>query len=116
MKKSIIFYFLFFARIFRNILTRHDETYKLLFVPGFENFRWLIGKWKAWRVFERARKHTPAYADFLRHHHNPSITLKGWDPDFSSIPITDKESYVKKYSLAERCQDGSIPARGVVID
>lgn len=116
MKRVIIFSFLKVAKVFRNVLTTSDDAFKLLFTPGFENFRWIIGKWKAWAVFEHAQKTTPAYKEFLHKHVQPQIKVKGWDPDLSGIPIMDKESYIKKYPIEERCMYGTIPSRGVVID
>lgn len=116
MKQTIIFLFLTLAKVFRNGLKTSDKAYKLIFTPGFEGFRWMIGKWKAWKVFEHAKNSTPAYKDFLTKHPKVKVTLKGWDPDLTSIPIMDKESYIKKYPIEARSIYGVIPARGVVID
>ena len=111
-----IFSCLALLRIFRNLISRSDETYKLLFTPGFERFRWRVGRWRAWLALERAREEVPAYRDFLAAHGNPRVRLNGLDPDFSAIPPTDKESYVRRYSIEERCRGGRIPSAGVVID
>jgi len=116
MRKFIIFTCLEFAYIFRNTVTSSNNTFKYLFIPGFENFRWIIGKWKAWKVFESAKKNTPAYKKFLEEHPESKITIKGLDPDLTVIPIMDKESYVKKYSIESRCINGMLPTKGVVID
>jgi phenylacetate-CoA ligase len=111
-----IFGALALLRIFRKLISRSDETYKLLFTPGFERFRWRVGRWRAWLALERARREVPAYRAFLAEHGNPRVRLRGLDPDFSAIPPTDKESYVKRYSIEERCRGGRIPSAGVVID
>ncbi|MEO8087634.1 MAG: CoF synthetase [Bacteroidota bacterium] len=37
-------------------------------------------------------------------------------PRIHEIPFTDKENYVKKYSMDERCCYGQVPGKGVVID
>lgn len=116
MKQFIIFLFLSLAREFRELLTSSEETYKVLFSPGFEKERWMLGKWKAWKAFEHAKKTTPAYYEFLKQHPSVRVTTNGWDPDLSSIPIMDKESYIKKYSIDARCVGGRIPLAGVVID
>ncbi|MBI3379266.1 CoF synthetase [Candidatus Gottesmanbacteria bacterium] len=116
MKQKIIFSFLKLAKIIRNLSSSSDKAYKLLFTPGFENFRWMIGKWKAWQVFEHAKTTTPAYKDFLVKHPKAKIIMSGWNPDLSSIPVMDKESYIKKYSIESRCINGLIPSQGVVID
>ena len=105
-----------FARIAGGLLIRSRTAYKILFLPGFETVRWLIGKWKAWVVFENARKVVPAYKEFLINCKNCEVELKGWDPDFYNIPPMNKELYIKKYSIESRCLDGVMPAAGVMID
>lgn len=114
-KRIIIFNFLFVARKLRQGLMKNDHLYKILFTPGYEQIRWLIGKWKAWLVLEQASQNTPAYKDFLAQHPG-RLELHGWDPDFSHIAPTDKESYIKKYSIESRCVGGHIPQSGVMID
>jgi phenylacetate-CoA ligase len=42
--------------------------------------------------------------------------LDGFRPDFSRVPVTTKENYVKRYSVEERCVNGRLPVRGAVID
>lgn len=116
MKKLIIFTFLLAARKFRALLSKSENAYKYLFMPGFEGIRWQIGKWKAWHVYETARRNTPAYQHFLEINSTPKIKLRGWDPDLTQIPVMDKESYIKKYSIEARCAHGVIPKSGVVID
>jgi phenylacetate-CoA ligase len=77
---------------------------------------WRIGKWRAWLLFEDARRHVPAYRTVWQEHGCPEVQLDGLDPDLSVIPVTDKESYVKRFSVEERCREGKLPTRGVVID
>ena len=57
----------------------------------------------------------PAYRTVWQEHAT-EVQLDGFDPDLSAIPITDKESYVKRFSVEERCREGKLPTRGVVID
>lgn len=76
--------------------------------PGLESVRWRVGRVGAWVQFEHARRHVPAYRDFLR-----SVTAKCGRP---AIPITDKMNYVKAFSLEKRCVDGRLPAEGIIID
>jgi len=115
-KRQIIFLFLRVARVLRDLLTRSENFYKLLFLPGYEATRWRIGKWKAWFVFENTRRNTPAYKEFLAGREGCKVRMKGWDPDFSRIPLTDKESYIKKYTIESRCMNGRLPPAGVMID
>ena len=58
----------------------------------------------------------PAYRQLLSEHGEPQVHLRGLAPDFSTLPITDKESYVRRFSTEDRCRHGHIPANGVVID
>ena len=58
----------------------------------------------------------PAYRTICREHGFPEVVIDGFDPDLSVIPVTDKESYVKRFSVEQRCRGGKIPSRGVVID
>src|SRR5688500_579242 len=116
-RKRIIFAFVIIAAYIRRLLMTNDTAYKTLFIPGLQRTRSTIGKWKAWYVFEKARRTCPAYADFLRK--NPGeVRLNGWSwvPDFSQVVPMDKPNYIKPYTIPQRCHGGRIPSRGVVID
>jgi phenylacetate-CoA ligase len=115
-KKFIIFWFLRCAKYFRRVLSESEGAYRLLFLPGYEKTRWNIGKWKAWLVFENAKKVVPAYKDFLQKQAPFEIRVNGLNPDLSVIPPMDKETYIKKYSIEERCVYGRLPKAGVVVD
>jgi phenylacetate-CoA ligase len=116
LRRWAIFGALAVLRIFRKLVSRSDETYKLLFTPGFEGFRWRVGRWRAWLALEHARREVPAYRAFLAEQGGTGVRLDGLDPDFSGVPATDKETYVRRYSIEERCRGGRIPPAGVVID
>ena len=116
LKQFLIFSFLRVAKYFRMAMSESESSYNLLFTPGYEGVRWQIGKWKAWQVFESAKENVPAYKDFLHNHGDIKISMPGWDPNLSSIPPMEKESYIKKYSIESRCIGGSLPKAGVVID
>ena len=88
-KRFLIFTFCIIAAHIRTLLMRNESAYKLLFMPQLQGFRELLGKWKAWRVFEIAKRYCPAYADFLAQHPGAEVKLRGWTPDFSAIPATD---------------------------
>jgi phenylacetate-CoA ligase len=115
-RRWAIFGALALLRIFRKAISRSDQTYKLLFTPGFETFRWRVGRWRAWLALERARQEVPAYRAFLAEHGDPRVRLQGLDPQFAPIPPTDKDSYVRRYSIEDRCRGGRIPSAGVVVD
>ena len=56
LRRRFVFAVLRVAGAFRRLLTSSEQTYKLLFLPGFEGVRWRFGKWHAWMAFERARR------------------------------------------------------------
>lgn len=116
MRKFLIFTFLRLAKLFRDLVSTNNTSYLLLFKPGFENWRWKIGEWKAWRVFDLASKNTPAYQKFLKQNNFSSLKISGLTPLLSEIPATDKASYVKKYSIEDRCVGGKFPSGGIMID
>ena len=72
------------------------------FVPGFEGTRWRLGKWHAWMAFERARRSTPAYREFLAEHDDPRVRVRGLEPDLTTIPVTDKDNYVLRWPVEAR--------------
>ncbi len=116
LKRFLIFTFVIIAAQVRRLLMRSETAYKLLFMPQLQGFRELLGKWKAWRVFEIAKRDCPAYASFLAEHGSPEVKLHGWTPDFSAIPETDKKNYVLKYGIEERCVGGELPLYGAQVD
>jgi len=116
MKKALIFAFVSFAAHARKLLMRNPTAYKLLFAPQLQGFRELIGKWKAWKVFEIAKRDCPAYAAFIADHPGAGVVLRGWTPDFSAVPETDKKNYVLKYDIEQRCIGGNLPLAGAQID
>src|SRR5262245_43228709 len=91
----------------RAVLMLAERAHRVIFLPGFEAQRWRFGQWRAWRAFERARRNTPAYRDFLAAHPQARVTLRGIDPDFSLVPPTDKENYVRRYTIEQRCAGGA---------
>ena len=114
-RRTLIFGFLRAARPVRALALRLPRGERLL-RPGLEPLLRGTGAWRAWLAFEEARKHVPAYRAFLAEHGDPQVVLRGLRPDFAAIPITDKESYVRRWSIEDRCRGGRIPRRGVVVD
>ena len=58
-------------------------------------------------VFHQAATRVPAYQQFLKEHkieRNSIKTIK----DFKTLPFTEKNNYLKKFSLVELCLDGKI--------
>jgi phenylacetate-CoA ligase len=68
------------------------------------------GRARARLAFEEARRRVPAYARFLEER---GISGRvSWD----EVPETDKDNYVRRFSVEDRCVGGRLPARGVVVD
>lgn len=101
------------------LLTPRAGTHRILLAPGIEKLRWTLGRWRAWRTFELAAKQVPGYRAFLKEHGAP--TTLNVDPAhieaaYSALPVMDKDSYVRRYSISERTFGGRLPRRGVVVD
>jgi phenylacetate-CoA ligase len=71
--------------------------------------------YRAFREFEIARRHVPAYAEFLRR--------SGWSCNsadsrqvFESLPVMDKQNYILPFTTEQRCLGGRFLAEGVMID
>lgn len=72
-----------------------------------------LGQNRAEAAVRRAGASVPALRDFYEN--------AGPDEPHASIgtlrvPITDKQNYILKYSIADRCLGGRVPSRGVTID
>jgi len=93
-----------------------DTTIKILFMPGFNGLRSFNAKARAYAEFVKAKRRVPAYNAFLKANGFSKPSFSGLIPNLNEIPFTDKENYVKKYSMDERCINGKVPATGVVID
>jgi len=96
----------------QRVLIRHQSLYRLLYVDALESFRWGISRHRAAYVARRAQQRVPAYRDHYRRSGHPDIRASAWD----RTPVTDKESFVKRYRLEDRCSGGSLPSRGVTVD
>ena len=115
MKRALVFAFLLTARRLRMWIVGSPRLARRLLRPGHEGLLWRIGEWRAWLAFERAREQVPAYRAFLAEH-GGAVTVRGLTPDFSGVPETTKENYVRRWSVEERCTGGRLPPRGAVID
>jgi len=104
--------------LIERLFARKETLYKLLLIPGFENFRWGIGAWRAWYNSRSTYKHVPAYKSYLNKHGGmPNILMKAnMMPDLQLLPEMDKASYVKAYSNEQRVRGGKIPRKGVMVD
>eukprot|EP01103_Thecamoeba_quadrilineata_P005842 TRINITY_DN15593_c0_g1_i1.p1 TRINITY_DN15593_c0_g1~~TRINITY_DN15593_c0_g1_i1.p1 ORF type:complete len:502 (-),score=71.47 TRINITY_DN15593_c0_g1_i1:8-1513(-) len=63
----------------------------------------------AFEAFDTAAHHVPAYRKFLEGF--SPVSPKNWD----QVPIINKENYINKYSLADRCINGDLTLAADVI-
>jgi phenylacetate-CoA ligase len=83
---------------------------------------WLLaalGRWRALRTFEHTRRRVPAYAAFLAERAGAGagpLRRASLDPLRLRLPETDKDGYVRRWTIPERCVGGELPLRGVAID
>jgi phenylacetate-CoA ligase len=96
----------------QRVLIHHHSLYRLLFVDALDPFRWNISRHRAAYVARQAQQRVPAYRDFYRTIGHVDIRASAWD----QVPVTDKESFAKRYPIEERCWGGFLPSRGVTVD
>jgi phenylacetate-CoA ligase len=66
------------------------------------------------RAARHAIERVPAYRDFVS---ASSVRSRGGAADLlASLPVSDKRTYIDRYSLADRCVDGMIPTTGAQLD
>jgi phenylacetate-CoA ligase len=116
MRQITILFYASLLEFLRKPLMLSDTTIKLLFIPGFNGLRAFNAKVKAYAEFMKARRRVPAYQKFLKSKGFSKPSFSGIVPNIHEIPYTDKENYVREYSMDERCVNGKVPAKGVVID
>lgn len=116
MRVSFFLLYAFLIELFRKFLMVSNDTIKLIFMPGINKLRNFNAKVRLYAEFVKAKRKIPAYKEFLRTSNFNRPRFRGLLPIISDIPVCDKENYIKKYSLDERCVHGRIPRKGVVID
>ncbi len=86
-------------------------AYRVLFAPGMiGTTRQWISRHRAAAAFYNARRHVPAYREFLARH-------GATDPrGFEEIPPMDKANYITQWPIEMLCQGGRLPMRDAVID
>jgi len=90
------------------------ETAYQKLVQGHEQ-KWLKrGAIRALNLFHAAAKHVPAYKDFLKKHRLNPNSIESIQ-DFPNIPVTDKDSYLRKYPLEKLVWYGNLPASQIIV-
>lgn len=66
------------------------------------------GRKRSLALFHNAAERVPAYKDFLRKNGIPRHSkVKTWD-DFQTVPVVDKNNYLRQYPLEKLCWDGTL--------
>ncbi|HEX7483643.1 MAG TPA: hypothetical protein VF281_00670 [Candidatus Saccharimonadales bacterium] len=92
------------------------SVHKFFLAPQIGNFRVILGKIRAVRLYYFAMKHVPAYKDYMSKHPHAGPRISATHVSLNDIPEIDKDSYIKKYYLTEKLIDGVLPNSGVMLD
>jgi phenylacetate-CoA ligase len=65
------------------------------------------GRTKTLKLFHAMARSVPAYKQFLKYHDIKTEKIKKPE-DLQSIPLTDKNNYLRKYPLPELCWNGKL--------
>ncbi len=72
------------------------------------------GRKMALKLFHEAAERVPAYKDFLKKNNIDPMQIKTMK-DFKTVPLTDKDNYLRKYSRKDLCWDGEFSEKQWVI-
>lgn len=92
------------------------KVHKIFLAPSIGDFRVVLGKIRAVRLFKKASKQVPAYKNYLKHHKIDGPSIKFGKVSLGDIPEMDKKSYIKKYSITDKIWNAYLPAAGVMFD
>ncbi len=92
------------------------EVHKFFLAPQLGNFRVFFGNVKAVKTFRFAKKHVPAYKDYLSKHTYKGPKVSFGRASLNDVPEMDKSSYIKQYPLVEKVIGGKLPSEGVMFD
>ena len=116
MKHYTILLYVLLIRLCKKPFLIFDTTLKLLYLPGYNKLRLFNAAANAYAVFVYAKKKVPAYKFFLQSQGFSTPSFNGIVPSIHEIPFTDKENYVKQFSMEGRCEHGRMPSQSVIID
>jgi phenylacetate-CoA ligase len=107
--------------LLRLLLPPLDRLFNFL-GPRYRPFIWLvssvpprvlaeIGRWRAVRTAADAYRRVPAYRTFLDEHGVSETAFRALD-----LPAMDKDGYIRRFTIDDRCVGGHLPARDAAID
>lgn len=89
---------------------------KLIFIPDIFSLRKYNGIVLGYYQFWKALNKVPAYRNLLDNKNFARPKICNFVPILTDVPFTSKENYVTEYSIEERCINGKIPDKEVIID
>lgn len=93
------------------------SVHKFFLSPNIGNFRVMLGKVRAVRLYRHAVKKVPAYRKLIAEHNNTKGPVVSWRRvSLGDVPEMDKNSYIKKYALTDKLWNGTLPTSGVMFD
>lgn len=96
MRRRLVFLFVAVQDLLVGVVFRNLTVHRALFAPGLEGYREVVGRWRAWRTFEHARRTVPAYRAYLQAvAPQADVRLRGLTVDLAGLPEMDKSSYIK---------------------
>src|SRR5918992_296648 len=107
--------------LLRLVLPPLDRLFNFL-GPRYRPFIWLvssvpprvlagIGRWRAVRTAANAYRRVPAYRAFLDEHGVSEVSFRALAP-----LGMDRDVYIRRFTIDERCVGGRLPARDAAID
>lgn len=93
------------------------SVHKFFLSPSVGNFRVILGRIRAVRLYRHAVKKVPAYKAFVADREplqGPLVSLH--KVCLRDVPEMDKSSYIKKYPLIDKVWNGSLPKSGIMFD
>jgi phenylacetate-CoA ligase len=92
------------------------SVHKFFLSPQIGNFRVMLGKVRAVRLYRHAVRRVPAYKDYIgsKTFTGPHVSLR--KVSLGDVPEMDKASYIKQYPLVDKLMDGTLPESGVMFD
>lgn len=98
------------------IIDAGPSVHKFFLAPQVGNFRVVLGKIRAVRLYRFAVKRVPAYQHYTSKMKLAGPKITPLSVSLGDIPEMDKASYIKKYPLLEKVIDGKLPQSGVMFD
>lgn len=112
MAKLIYSFLNFVVNTVENLVMSNPNIMLFVVKNSSPNLFLFFSKIKAVYVFHKASSKVPAYKKFLKENKVNSNSVRSYKDFQIKVPSTDKENYIYKYSIIERCFEGHLPMSG----